>query len=169
MKLIDANPIYSATPAEAGLDAAIARAAGSPFYRGRLAAAGIAAGATLEWERWRQLPPTTKEEMRELPDFYRSFCTPELAQTREYFRSGGVTGRPRYRDRSPPHPSIRTAKGDECRPVANAPDLRPHRPLAANRAAFGGAQSRAVDVELRSPPKPLRPTAGGGPSAADCG
>ena len=94
MKLMDANPIYSASPAEAGLDAALARAAGSPFYRERMAAAGIASGAGLDWDRWRRLPPTTKEEMRELADFYGTFCTPERAQAREYWRSGGVTGRP---------------------------------------------------------------------------
>src|SRR5205085_11394775 len=34
-----------------------------------------------------------------------------------------------------------------------------HRPSAASRAAFGGAQLRAVAVELRSPPAAQRPSA----------
>src|SRR5205085_1249360 len=35
---------------------------------------------------------------------------------------------------------------------------RAHRPSAADCAAFGGAQFRAVDIELRSPPPAHRPS-----------
>jgi hypothetical protein len=57
------------------------------------------------------------------------------------WRFGGVAGRPRYRDRSPAHPPVGTAEGNEGGPVADPPD------------------QGAV----------IRPTDGGGPSAAGIG
>jgi phenylacetate-CoA ligase len=51
---------------------------------------------------WTRIPLLTKDELRALSpeEFYRAFCIQPIANVVEYWRSGGVTGRPLFYPRS---------------------------------------------------------------------
>jgi phenylacetate-CoA ligase len=51
---------------------------------------------------WSKIPVLTKEELRKLPtdEFYRDFCIAGFDQAREFWRSGGATGKPLFYPRS---------------------------------------------------------------------
>jgi phenylacetate-CoA ligase len=53
-------------------------------------------------EEWRKIPVLTKEELRKLPTdaFYRDFCIAPASSAREFWRSGGSTGKPLFYPRS---------------------------------------------------------------------
>ncbi|MHB1569681.1 MAG: phenylacetate--CoA ligase family protein [Solirubrobacteraceae bacterium] len=88
-----------AGPAAVGLADTIAGARRSPFFAERLRAAGID-GDQPTWEQWRAIPPTSKEQLRELPDFDAAVVIAPRAEVVEFWRSGGVTGRPLYYPRT---------------------------------------------------------------------
>src|SRR5262249_52696620 len=79
---------------------AVERALSVPFYRDRLR--GIDLDRLHEPEVWCRIPLLTKDELRALPseEFYCAFCVQPLARVVEYWRSGGVTGRPLFYPRS---------------------------------------------------------------------
>jgi phenylacetate-CoA ligase len=79
---------------------AVERAMQSPFLRPRLK--GIDLDRLEEPEVWTKIPLLTKEELRLLPPdrFYSDFCIAPRTDVVEYWRSGGVTGRPLFYPRS---------------------------------------------------------------------
>ena len=80
------------------LERAVARARKAPFFQRKLAA--VPPETPLDWERWRAIPPTTKDELRALADFYGEVVIAPPAEIAEYWRSGGVTGRPLFYPRT---------------------------------------------------------------------
>lgn len=98
---VETGVVYTAGgPQARGLAPALARAARAPFYARKLAAAGVRPGAAIDWERWRAIAPTAKDELRGLDDFAAELliCRPEAIA--EYWRSGGVTGKPVFYPRT---------------------------------------------------------------------
>lgn len=71
-----------------------------PFYASRLK--GIDLDRLDDPEVWNRIPLLTKDELRLLPaeKFYSEFCIQPLTRVVEYWRSGGVTGRPLFYPRS---------------------------------------------------------------------
>jgi phenylacetate-CoA ligase len=71
---------------------ALERARRSPFFRQRLR--GV--------ERWQDIPVLDKETLRALSaeEFYRDFCIAPREQWREFWRSGGTTGKPLFYPRT---------------------------------------------------------------------
>ena len=72
----------------------------SKFHRARLA--GINPEKLDDPSEWRKIPLLTKEELREIPAdrFHEDFCVAPRSATVEYWRSGGVTGRPLFYPRT---------------------------------------------------------------------
>ena len=87
-------------PSEAGLAPILERARRSRFFGKKLAAAGIEAATTLDWARWRRIPPTTKEELRAVTAPASDLWIVGAERVLEYWRSGGVTGRPLFYPRT---------------------------------------------------------------------
>jgi phenylacetate-CoA ligase len=79
---------------------AVQQALRVPFYRKRLA--GIDLDRLDDPAVWSRIPLLGKEELRALTteEFYRDFCIPPFSRVVEYWRSGGVTGRPLFYPRS---------------------------------------------------------------------
>jgi phenylacetate-CoA ligase len=71
-----------------------------PFYRTRLQ--GVHLDRLEDIEVWSKIPLLSKDELRALPadKFYSEFCIQPLTCVVEYWRSGGVTGRPLFYPRS---------------------------------------------------------------------
>lgn len=88
-----------AGPADAGLGDTLARASRSPFFAQRLRDACISHEAPT-WEQWRAIPPAYKEELRNVAEFDRAVVIAPRAEVVEFWRSGGVTGRPLYYPRT---------------------------------------------------------------------
>ena len=86
-------------PAQVGLLDTLAHASRSPFFAERLRVAGIDGGSPT-WDQWRAIPPTSKEQLRELSDFGAAVVIAPRAEVVEFWRSGGVTGRPLYYPRT---------------------------------------------------------------------
>ncbi|MGH7804010.1 MAG: phenylacetate--CoA ligase family protein, partial [Candidatus Binatia bacterium] len=84
----------------AELERAAVRAWQAPFFRKKLQAAGFAPGTWLDWNRWRAIPPTTKDELRAMPSFSDEVLVAPRDEIAEYWRSGGVTGRPLFYPRT---------------------------------------------------------------------
>ena len=80
--------------------AAVEAARRAPFYRGRLD--GIDLDRLDDPEVWNWIPLLTKDELRTVPAqaFHDRFCIAPRASVVEYWRSGGVTGRPLFYPRS---------------------------------------------------------------------
>ena len=112
------------------------RARRAPFYARRLAAAGVEPGTLLDADRWRSIPPTTKEELRAVERFTDDLVIVRPEEIAEFWRSGGVTGRPLFYPRT-------------------------HADVAASLDAFGTAAAvcgvRASDVFLCSLPIGIHP------------
>jgi len=89
-----------AGPASVGLEPLVARAFRSPFFRRRLERAGLTEGRAFGWDRWRAIPPTTKDELRLLDSFRTELVIAPDEEIVEYWRSGGVTGRPLFYPRT---------------------------------------------------------------------
>ena len=72
----------------------------APFFRDRLA--GIDPKRLDDPEVWTKIPLLTKDALRQIaPDrFHDEFCIAPRAKVVEYWRSGGVTGRPLFYPRS---------------------------------------------------------------------
>lgn len=72
----------------------------APFFRDRLG--GIDIGRLDEPEMWAKIPLLTKDALRQIPPehFHDQFCVAPRAEVVEYWRSGGVTGRPLFYPRS---------------------------------------------------------------------
>ena len=115
---------------------AVERARQAPFYARRLEAAGLSRGAALDPERWRSIPPTTKEELRAIERFRDELMIAPASEIAEFWRSGGVTGRPLFYPRT-------------------------HADIAASLDAFGTAATvcgvRASDVFFCSLPIGIHP------------
>jgi phenylacetate-CoA ligase len=75
-----------------GKERALERARRSPFFRDRLKAV----------EDWRDIPILDKETLRSLSaeQFYSEFCIGRRADWREFWRSGGTTGKPLFYPRT---------------------------------------------------------------------
>jgi phenylacetate-CoA ligase len=72
----------------------------APFFRERLG--GIDIDRLDEPEMWAKIPLLTKDALRQIPAerFHDEFCVAPRAEVVEYWRSGGVTGRPLFYPRS---------------------------------------------------------------------
>jgi phenylacetate-CoA ligase len=79
---------------------AVERARLSPFWKPRLS--HIRIDKLDDPDEWRKIPILTKEELRALTDeqFYTEFCRFDKSEVCEYWRSGGVTGRPLFYPRT---------------------------------------------------------------------
>jgi phenylacetate-CoA ligase len=71
-----------------------------PFYKTRLGELNLA--RLDDPEVWTRIPLLTKDELRQLPSdaFYDNFCIEPRSNVVEYWRSGGITGRPIFYPRS---------------------------------------------------------------------
>ena len=118
------------------LAAAVERARKAPFYARKLGAAGLGRGAIVDAERWRAIPPTTKDELRAVERFADDLVIAHSGEIAEFWRSGGVTGRPLFYPRT-------------------------HADVAASLDAFGTAATvcgvRASDVFFCSLPIGIHP------------
>jgi phenylacetate-CoA ligase len=81
---------------------AVEQALRAPFFRQRLR--GIRLDRLDDPAEWAKIPPLTKDELRAIPPerFHDEFCVAPRADVVEYWRSGGVTGRPLFYPRSAP-------------------------------------------------------------------
>ena len=72
----------------------------APFFRDRLA--GIDLDRLDDPDVWAKIPLLTKDELRQIPpdQFHEQFCIEPRSKVVEYWRSGGVTGRPLFYPRS---------------------------------------------------------------------
>jgi phenylacetate-CoA ligase len=79
---------------------AVQSAQQAPFYKSRLH--GIDLDRLDDPEVWTKIPLLSKDELRQLSseEFYTQFCIQPRAAVVEYWRSGGVTGRPLFYPRS---------------------------------------------------------------------
>lgn len=79
---------------------AVERAKQSAFWKPRLSA--IRLDKLDDPKEWRKIPLLTKDELRKLSDeqFYSDFCVAPRTEICEYWRSGGVTGRPLFYPRT---------------------------------------------------------------------
>lgn len=80
--------------------AAVEQALRSPFWRKRLV--GVDLGHLDDPEVWHRIPILDKDTLRSLSDeqFYGEFCVKPDDGVAEYWRSGGVTGKPLFYPRS---------------------------------------------------------------------
>ena len=98
--------ILPKTPAElAALQRVRRREAFEKARRSRLLGprlTGIRAQHLDDDDEWRRIPLLTKEDLRALPaaDFHDAFCISPRSAISEYWRSGGVTGKPTFYGRS---------------------------------------------------------------------
>jgi phenylacetate-CoA ligase len=83
-----------------GLAGIVERAFRSPFFRAKLDAAGVRPGDPLDWHAWRRIPPTTKDELRAISDSQEDLWIVRREDVAEFWRSGGVTGRPLFYPRT---------------------------------------------------------------------
>ncbi len=72
----------------------------APFFRDRLK--GIRLDHLDEPEEWTKIPLLTKDQLRQIPtdQFHAQFCVAPRRDVVEYWRSGGVTGKPLFYPRS---------------------------------------------------------------------
>src|SRR5262245_23294117 len=79
---------------------AVEQALRAPFFRQRLR--GVPLDRLDDPAEWAKIPPLTKDELRAIPPdrFHDEFCIAPRADVVEYWRSGGVTGRPLFYPRS---------------------------------------------------------------------
>ena len=79
---------------------AVAQAMRAPFFRDRLK--GIDLDRLDDPEVWSKIPLLTKDQLRQVPAerFETEFCVAPRSAIVEYWRSGGVTGRPLFYPRS---------------------------------------------------------------------
>jgi len=79
---------------------AVEQAMRAPFFRQRLS--GISLDRLDDPQEWAKIPLLTKDELRAIPieRFHDEFCVAPRADVVEYWRSGGVTGRPLFYPRS---------------------------------------------------------------------
>ena len=82
------------------LPIAVERARLSRFFAGRLDR--IDTARLHDPDEWRKIPILTKDELRALPaeTFHEDFCIAGRDAAVEYWRSGGVTGKPLFYPRS---------------------------------------------------------------------
>jgi phenylacetate-CoA ligase len=79
---------------------AVAQAMRAPFFRDRLQ--GVDLDRLDDPEVWSKIPLLTKDQLRQVPAerFESEFCVAPRSAIVEYWRSGGVTGRPLFYPRS---------------------------------------------------------------------
>src|SRR5262249_49147083 len=79
---------------------AVEQAMRAPFFRQRLS--GISLDRLDDPQEWAKIPLLTKDELRAIPieRFHDEFCVAPRTDVVEYWRSGGVTGRPLFYPRS---------------------------------------------------------------------
>ena len=79
---------------------AVELAARAPLFRDRLK--GIDLDRLDDPEVWARIPLLTKDQLRQIPAdrFHEEFCVAPRSEVVEYWRSGGVTGRPLFYPRS---------------------------------------------------------------------
>ncbi|HKA79866.1 MAG TPA: AMP-binding protein [Xanthobacteraceae bacterium] len=72
----------------------------APFFRDRLR--GVDIDRLDDPDMWAKIPLLTKDALRQIPPerFHDEFCVAPRAEVVEYWRSGGVTGRPLFYPRS---------------------------------------------------------------------
>ncbi len=98
MSLSAAYPVTG--PTAIGLDRSVALASRSRFFARKLAAAGVSAGRPLDWDTWLEIPPTTKDELRAIGSAEEELWIVPREEVSEFWRSGGVTGRPLFYPRT---------------------------------------------------------------------
>ena len=79
---------------------AVENAMRAPFFRDRLR--GIDLDHLDDPAVWAKIPMLTKDQLRQIPpdQFHDQFCAAPRRDVVEYWRSGGVTGRPLFYPRS---------------------------------------------------------------------
>jgi phenylacetate-CoA ligase len=79
---------------------AVETALRAPFFKDRLS--GIDLDRLDDPAVWRKIPLLTKDELRQIPPdrYHEQFCASPRSDVVEYWRSGGVTGRPLFYPRS---------------------------------------------------------------------
>jgi phenylacetate-CoA ligase len=79
---------------------AVETALRAPFFKDRLA--GINLDRLDDPAVWQTIPVLTKDELRKIPtdQFHAQFCAAPRSEVVEYWRSGGVTGKPLFYPRS---------------------------------------------------------------------
>ena len=79
---------------------AVENAMRAPFFRDRLR--GIDLDRLDDPAVWAKIPMLTKDQLRQIPpdQFHEQFCAAPRREVVEYWRSGGVTGRPLFYPRS---------------------------------------------------------------------
>jgi len=79
---------------------AVENAMRAPFFRDRLK--GIDLDRLDRPDVWSKIPLLTKDQLRQIPieQFHHQFCVAPRSDVVEYWRSGGVTGRPLFYPRS---------------------------------------------------------------------
>lgn len=84
------------------LQQALAKAWRSPYFAHKLESAGFRREADVPESEWHRLPLTTKDELRPFsPDeFYRDVVIAPREEIADYWRSGGVTGKPLFYPRT---------------------------------------------------------------------
>jgi phenylacetate-CoA ligase len=87
-------------PKSAGLEPILERARRSSFFRRKLEAAGIETGRGLDWAHWLAIAPTAKDELRAVASPASDLWIVGRDEVVEYWRSGGVTGRPLFYPRT---------------------------------------------------------------------
>ncbi|MBI3950605.1 MAG: AMP-binding protein [Acidobacteria bacterium] len=117
------------------LQEALAKAWRAPFFAGKLRAAGFRQGQVVPESEWTQLPLTTKDELRQLSsvEFYRDVVIAPRSEMADYWRSGGVTGKPIFYPRT--HQDLLVAI-ETFRRVLEMAGVRPG-DLVANSFPYG--------------------------------
>lgn len=84
------------------LQDALAKAWRAPWFARKLEAAGLRRGDEVRESAWSRLPLTTKDELRTLStdEFYRDVVIAPRAGIADFWRSGGVTGKPLFYPRT---------------------------------------------------------------------
>lgn len=72
------------------------------FFSEKIKAAGLRPEHASDYQAWRNLPLTTKDELRRMKpeEFYRDLVIATPGQIRDFWRSGGVTGEPLFYPRT---------------------------------------------------------------------
>lgn len=81
---------------------AVSRAWQSSFMAAKLRSAGLDTGETVGLAQWYQIPLLTKDELRmmSVDEFYHDFVIAPPEDIVDYWRSGGVTGKPLFYPRT---------------------------------------------------------------------
>ena len=141
---------------------AVERALRSKLLAPRVA--GIRLDRLDDPDEWGKIPVLTKDELRKLPTaaFYADFCIAPIGASREFWRSGGATGKPLFYPRSAEDLRLQRSasrSGASGRASARVPATSCTSPSrsASIRSGSSRRARRRWKVSRRSGPAPARP------------